>query len=197
VSRIVAGLATAVLLASPLAAHAQPQNRTVIRDSGNGVNNTITVRNAPITLHAPTGPGYAPPAAVPQAPAVEAPVLQVGYQTPYDAGQALPPPYPATTGFGGPAFNRNLISNSGNGANNAIRLVNRSGAPAGYGYDPSAPFPYGMGGFGVNINVVTNSGNGAGNTINTFNRGGPGGININVITNSGNGVGNTIGIKNR
>jgi hypothetical protein len=194
-TRLVAGLAAAALL-TPLTAQAQV-NRTVIRDSGNGANNTISVRNGP-ARHG--FPGYQPPIAL-HAPAVPA-YQPVGYPEPYSAGFA-PAGYngfggPAFNGFGGggfggPTFNRNLISNSGNGANNVISLVNRGG----FGYNPAAPFPYGMGGFGVNVNVVTNSGNGVGNTIQTFNRGGPGGVNINVITNSGNGIGNVIGVKNR
>jgi hypothetical protein len=185
-TRLVVGLAAAALL-TPLTAQAQ-MNKTVISNSGNGANNTISVRNGPARG---AFPGYQPPIAL-HAP--------VDYQPPYTAGYTPAPfggPGYNGNGFGGGGFNRNVIRDSGNGANNVISLVNRGGAPFPGGYNPGAPFPYGMGGFGVNVNVITNSGNGVGNTIHTFNRGSPNGVNINVITNSGNGVGNTIGVKNK
>jgi hypothetical protein len=196
--RLAAGLAAAALLAAPLTAQAQ-FNRTVIRDSGNGANNTIAVTNGPARAGFP---------GLPAPVALLAPPAPGGYQPDYGD----PPGYGARyggypgAGYGGypgagyagyptpgPAFNRTVINNSGNGIGNTI--VARNGG--GFGYHPSGPFPFGGGGFGVNVNVVTNSGNGAGNTIHTTNRTGGPGININVITNSGNGIGNTIGLRNR
>jgi hypothetical protein len=180
-SRLVAGLAAAALLAAPMTASAQ--NKTVIRNSGNGANNTIAVKNG-------ARPGFPPPpiAYQPQVPAYPAGYGPAGYggYGPAGYGGGILPAPPA------PGFNRNVIRDSGNGVDNTIAIRNGGG----WGYQPGG-YPFGPGGFGVNINVVTNSGNGVGNTVSTFNRGGPGGVNINVITNSGNGAGNTIGIKNR
>ena len=45
-TRLVVGLATAALCVAPLNAQAQ-FNRTVIRDSGNGANNVVQVKNGP------------------------------------------------------------------------------------------------------------------------------------------------------
>ena len=175
-------------------------NRNVIRDSGNGANNTIIATNGPIKLHAPAGAAYAPQAAyAPVAPdfggypqAGYAPVgasyggfQQAGYAPTYA------PSYAPAPLFGG--FNRHSITNSGNGVGNTI--VARNGGFGGFGFNGSYPgggiFPG-----GVNVNVVTNSANGVGNSILAGN-GRPGGLNLNIITNSGNGVGNRIITRNR
>jgi hypothetical protein len=204
-TRLALGLATAALCAAPLTAQAQ-FNRNVVRNSGNGANNTIVTTNGPARA---SFPAYQAPITLqsPPAPVGFQPQYQPAYQAQYQPAYGGYSGYPVSGGQGygtpGLGINRNVISNSGNGSQNTIIARNRGGFgggyAGGYGYDPSAPFPFGMGGFGVNVNVVTNSGNGVGNTINTLNRsfGGPGGININVVTNSGNGVGNTIGAKNR
>jgi hypothetical protein len=185
--RLVLGAAALVgLVAAESTASAQP-NRNVIRNSGNGANNTIIAKNGGgIPLYAPT-PGPAAYAPAGYAPGGLAPVG-------YDAGYApaySPPAY--TPGSYAPAyggFNRNFISDSGNGVGNTIVAQN-----GGFGYGGHFPgggiFPG-----GVNINVVTNSGNGANNTIFAGN-GRPGGLNLNIITNSGNGIGNTIIGRNR
>jgi hypothetical protein len=200
--RLVAGLATAALFCSPLAAHAQYQ-RNVITNSGNGANNTIIARNGGgIPLHAPQAQAYAPQAYAPQAayaPQYQQPVdygqqaggydpriygsmpntLPAGAYEAYGSPAAQPsygyagyPGYSAQ-GYQGTPVSRNVIRDSGNGYGNYIQAVNRGGYS---GYNPYAGggFPMNMGNFGVNVNVIANSGNGVGNTITAGNGGQPG-----------------------
>jgi len=196
--RLVLTAAAVVGLAFTASTASAQVSRNVIRDSGNGANNTIIARNGPgIQLHAPQGyeVGYAP-AGFQQAGYAPGGFQQGGYapggfQAGYAPGGYQQPglaPGGFAPQFGG--VNKNVITNSGNGVGNTI--IARNG---GFGYGGSFP---GGGVFpgGVNVNVVTNSGNGVGNTILARN-GRPGGLNLNIITNSGNGVGNTIGARNR
>jgi len=186
--RLVLTAAAVVGLAFTASTASAQVSRNVIRDSGNGSNNTIIARNGPgIQLHAPQGyeVGYAP--GIQQAGYAPAGFQQAGYAPGgYQQGGYAPGGFAPQ--FGG--VNKNVITNSGNGVGNTI--IARNG---GFGYGGSFPgggiFPG-----GVNVNVVTNSGNGVGNTILAGN-GRPGGLNLNIITNSGNGVGNTIGARNR
>jgi hypothetical protein len=167
--------AAAGLLATDSPASAQ-YRKTLIQNSGNGVNNTIVA-----------GGGH-PGGFVPGVPPGFDPYAGYGYQP---AGYGFP-----GGGFGGGGFladrpllggiARTVIQNSGNGIGNTI--VAGRGGFGGYGgsFPGGGVFPG-----GVNVNVVTNSGNGAGNRV-ISGGGAPGGLNINVITNSGNGVGNVI-----
>ena len=167
---------------------ASAQYRNVIRDSGNGANNTIIARNGPIQLHAPQAPAFAPGGF---APAGFDPGYQAGYAPAYGGGYGYGGGFAPAPVFGG--VSRNVITNSGNGVNNTI--VARNGGFGGFSYGGS----FSGGGIfpgGVNVNVVTNSGNGAGNSVIAGN-GRPGGLNLNIITNSGNGVGNSIITRNR
>jgi len=151
-------------------------SRNVIRDSGNGANNTIIARNGPgVQQFAPTAyGGYAPgdyssasyapqfggyaTSGYPQAGYAPLGFQQRGYAPPF-GGYASGGFYPQPGGL-----IRNLVG----------------------GLLPG----------GVNVNLISNSGNGVGNTIRAGN-GRPGGLNFNIITNSGNGVGNVIGARNR
>lgn len=111
-------LTAAALVGLASTASAQP-NRNVIRDSGNGANNTIVARNGPaIQLYAPQGyahggfqqAGYAPD----------------GFQGGYAPGGFQQGGY--APGVFAPQFgsvNRNTITNSGNGVGNTIGARNR------------------------------------------------------------------------
>ena len=167
--------AAAGLLAADSPASAQ-YRKTLIQNSGNGVNNTIVAGGR--------GGGFVPVGQPGFDPYAGFRYQQAGYGFP-GGGLGYP-----DGGFlanrpllGGIA--RTVIQDSGNGIGNTI--VAGRGGFGGYGgsFPGGGVFPG-----GVNVNVVTNSGNGAGNRIVTG--GAPGGLNINVITNSGNGVGNVI-----
>ncbi|MBA4066883.1 MAG: hypothetical protein C0501_24885 [Isosphaera sp.] len=187
--------AAAGLLACTSPASAQ-YRKTLIQNSGNGVNNTIVARGGGQPGFFPGGhPGFGHQAGY----GFQDPGF--GYQQPGFGYQPAGYGFPGG-GFGGGGFLANrpllggiaktIIQNSGNGVGNTIVA---GGGHGGYGggfggYGGSFP---GGGVFpgGVNVNVVTNSGNGAGNRV-ISGGGAPGGLNINVITNSGNGVGNVI-----
>ncbi len=190
------GLAVWGLLAVVDSVSAQvPVSKTIIRDSGNGVNNTIVARNGgPIAGIAwPVAPGYLGQPGL---------AIQGGWAAPLN-GPAISlngPGFFGTLGWQYPTFgniggrNQTIIRDSGNGVGNTI--LSRNGGNFGYSWQSPYPHLPGMG--GININVIANSGNGSGNVISTGNTSTiPGQINVNVITNSGNGVGNVIRSVNR
>jgi len=147
-------------------ANAQQFNRNIIRDSGNGINNAIIVRNggAGPQFGFPGQGGFNTNRIVNSGNGINNTIGVNNGGGGFPGGGFPGGGFPGG-GFPGGGFpgggypgqggvNVNVITNSGNGAGNTIFTNNRgNGGPN-----------------SININVITNSGNGINNTIGVRNR---------------------------